>query len=77
MATDLEARIVVWEADHLLRIPSSALFRRGAAWDVFVVDGGKARYREVEIGHRNTRDVELLRGLNDGESASASRRSAP
>jgi HlyD family secretion protein len=63
----LEARIVVWEAAAILTIPSSALFRRGATWNVFVADGGKARYREIQIGHRNTHDVEIVRGLDEGE----------
>lgn len=63
----LEARIVVWDADGILKVPSSALFRRGALWNVFVVDGGRARHRDVETGQRNSREVEILRGLKEGE----------
>ena len=33
----VEARIVVWKSDDVLKIPSSALFRRRSAWNVFVV----------------------------------------
>jgi len=62
----VEARIVLWDADAILKVPASALFRRGAGWKVFAVDEGRARQRDVEIGHRNAREVEILRGLNVG-----------
>jgi HlyD family secretion protein len=64
----LEARVVVWEGDNVLQIPSSALFRRGAVWNVFIVDGGRARRREIEIGHRSGLAVEVLRGIEPGET---------
>ena len=41
----VEARIVVWEGDDVVKVPSSALFRRAGDWNVFVVDGGRARRR--------------------------------
>jgi HlyD family secretion protein len=60
----LEARIVVWQAADVLNVPASALFQKGEnAWSVFVVDGGRARQRPVEIGHRSSRSVEILSGL--------------
>jgi HlyD family secretion protein len=62
----VEAHIVVWEGDNVLQVPSSAVFRRGKVWNVFVVDGGKARHREIEIGHRGPREVEVLSGLEAG-----------
>ena len=64
----IEARIVVWEGDSVLKIPSSALFRRREAWNVFVVDGNKASRRAVEIGHRNPFEVEVLSGLREGDT---------
>jgi HlyD family secretion protein len=64
----LEARIVIWAADNVLKIPSSALFRRGSTWNVFVVDGRQAHLREIELGHRSAGEVEILRGLNEGEA---------
>lgn len=64
----IEARIVVWEGSDVLKIPASALFRRGNAWNVFVVAGGTARAREIDVGHRSTRDVEVLHGLEVGQS---------
>jgi HlyD family secretion protein len=60
----VEARLVVWEADSVLRAPASALYRKGEGWGVFVVENGQARERQVEIGHRTAFDVEVLRGLD-------------
>ena len=48
-------------------VPASALFRRGESWNVFVVERGRARRREVEIGHRSALEVEIAKGLNVGE----------
>ncbi len=62
----LEARIVVWQADDVLRVPSSALFRHGEGWAVFVVDGGVVRLREVEVGARGPFEAELTGGLEAG-----------
>lgn len=64
----VEARIVVWESEEVLRVPASALFRTGEAWTVFVVDGGVARLREVDLGHRGAYLVEIETGLEPGES---------
>lgn len=64
----VEARIVLWEGDDVIQVPASALFRHGAAWAVFVLDGGRARLREVEVGHLATFDAEVVRGLEVGET---------
>ena len=61
----VEARIVVWERDGVVKVPSSALFRRGSEWNVFVVDGGRARRRAVQIGQRGAMEVEVLGGLDE------------
>jgi len=63
----IEARIVIWRADDVLRVPTSALFRHGAGWAVFVVDGNVARRREVELGARGPFEAELQGGLEPGE----------
>jgi HlyD family secretion protein len=59
----VEARFVLWEADDVLQVPESALFRHGEGWAVFVVEGDRARLREVEVGRRNGLRAEVLRGL--------------
>jgi len=63
----LEARIVVWEGTDVLMIPSSAIFRRGDGWSVFVVESGRARRREVAVGHLAARVAEVRSGLTPGE----------
>ena len=59
--------MVLWSGDDVLKVPVSALFRRGESWNVFVVEGGRARRREVEIGHRGALEVEIAKGLSVGE----------
>jgi HlyD family secretion protein len=63
----VEARIVVWEQLDVLRVPTSALFRSGDSWSVFVVKAGKASLRTVELGQRNGIDAQILSGLVEGE----------
>ncbi len=59
----VEANIVTREQANALLIPADAL--QGNA--VFVIDGGRVRKREVKIGIRGTRAVEVLDGLKEGE----------
>ena len=62
----VEVRIIAWEGKDVLVIPSSALFRRGTGWSAFVIENGHARTRDVEIGHRNALQAEILRGITEG-----------
>lgn len=63
----VEARIVTWESDNTLKVPSGALFRDGSTWAVFVIEKGKARLRQLQIGHNNGLEAEVLDGLTEGE----------
>lgn len=63
----VEASIVIWESDDVVRLPVSALGRVGDAWSVFVVNEGRARQRAVRIGHRNPEVAEVLEGVEAGE----------
>ena len=63
----VEARIVLWESDDVLRVPLTALFREGQDWAVFVDSGGRAEKRQVRIGQRNGLEAEILEGLAGGE----------
>ena len=63
----LDVRIVVWQAGNVVKAPSSAFFREGEAWKVFAVEGGEARLRGVEIGHRTAAETEIISGLNEDE----------
>lgn len=62
----VEARMTVWEAPNVITAPASAVFQRGDAWRVFVIDRGRARLRQVEVGHRTGVNVEIVRGLAPG-----------
>lgn len=64
----VEARIVVWEGDDVLRVPTGALFRHSQSWSVFVVDSGRVRVRDVQLGRRNPDLAQVLSGLNEGEA---------
>ncbi|HWC65394.1 MAG TPA: HlyD family efflux transporter periplasmic adaptor subunit, partial [Thermoanaerobaculia bacterium] len=64
----VETAITVWRGEKVLTIPASALFRSGAGWRVFVVEGGRARGRAVDVGHRGASEVEILRGLAEGDT---------
>jgi HlyD family secretion protein len=64
----VEAKIVLWEADNIVKVPASALFRSGPSWSVFVIANGQAQSRALEIGHRNAFEAEVLQGLQEGES---------
>jgi HlyD family secretion protein len=63
----VEPSIVLWEAESVLRVPFSALFRSGDGWAAFVAEDGRARLRQVEIGHENGLEAELISGLREGE----------
>lgn len=62
-----EARIVVWEDDDVLLVPTAALFRQANDWAVFVVEQNRARLRTVRLGQRNSDAAQLLEGLAEGE----------
>ncbi len=63
----VEARIVVWEADHALKVPAGALFRRGQNWAAFVLIGGRAELRRVTVGRSSGSEMQILDGLKAGE----------
>jgi HlyD family secretion protein len=63
----VEVRIVVWESDDVLKLPTSAVFRHGGGWAVFVVEDGVARLRPIEIGERTARELQAVRGIEAGE----------
>ena len=64
----LDVQIVVWQAENVLSVPNSALFRVGDDWNVFVVEGWNAQIRKVEIGHRSRTNTQITEGLEEGET---------
>jgi HlyD family secretion protein len=59
----VEARVVIWEAEKVTTVPGSSLFRVGADWHVFVVEGGRIRERAVGVGQRNQEQAQIRSGL--------------
>lgn len=64
----VEARVVVWEADAVVQVPAGALFRRGGDWVAFVIEDGRARLRAVKAGRAGAQEVQVLEGLQPGET---------
>jgi HlyD family secretion protein len=62
----VEVRIVVWQAEDVVLAPTSSLLRQGDEWAVFVVEGGRARLRPVEVGRRNDSLAQIVSGLSPG-----------
>lgn len=63
----VEAQITLFRADRAVKVPSSALFRDGDRWCVYVVDGDHARRRIVDIARRSSTEAQLDKGLTPGE----------
>jgi HlyD family secretion protein len=63
----VDARIVVHRAQDAVLVPSGALFRDGQDYAVFVVEGGIAKKRVLEVPRRNDRTALVLGGLQPGE----------
>jgi HlyD family secretion protein len=62
----IEARIVVWKENDVLKVPASAVFRHDGGWAVFAARDGVARLTRVEVGQRSGVDVQITSGLADG-----------
>ena len=63
----VQTRIVIWATDSALQVPSSAAFRQQQGWSVFVIEGDRAKMRNIQIGHRSDTSVEILEGISEGE----------
>ena len=63
----VEARIVLWKGDNVLKVPAGALFRQGKDWAVYVIADGRAELRLVQVGHTSGLETEITGGLAEGE----------
>lgn len=61
------ASFVVWSGTDVLQAPASALFRSADGWATFVVEGGRAQQRSVEVGQRTGLTAQVLDGLEAGD----------
>ncbi|MEL6170345.1 MAG: HlyD family efflux transporter periplasmic adaptor subunit [Pseudomonadota bacterium] len=61
------ARVVEWEAEDVLLVPLSAVFRTDDAWFTFVVtEGSIAQRTKIEIAERDGRMALVVSGLEAG-----------
>jgi HlyD family secretion protein len=63
----VEVRIVSWEAERVVKVPTGALFREGSNWAVYKVDAGRVSRTRVEIDHQTAREAEVTSGLKEGD----------
>jgi HlyD family secretion protein len=64
----MDVKIVADEMEKAIVVPIGALFRRGDAWQAFVIEGGRARLREVKVSRRSGRLAAATEGLRPGEA---------
>jgi HlyD family secretion protein len=63
----VEAKIIIWEANDVVKVPAGSLFRQGDRWAAFVVADGRAHLRSVKIGRSSGTETQVLEGLQTGE----------
>ena len=63
----VKAAVVVWSGTNVLTVPSTALFRNGEAWALFVVRNGRATLTPVTVGRTDGTRTVVERGLTDGD----------
>ncbi len=63
----VETAFILWEEPEVLQIPTSAMFRDGDGWAVYVVNQNRAERRKVEPGQRGGIYTQVLSGLEEGD----------
>jgi len=63
----VEANIVIWQSEDVLKVPAGALFRSGNEWFVYVVRQSRAALQNVQLGHLNGIEAEVLKGLSEDD----------
>jgi HlyD family secretion protein len=63
----VEARIVIWDENDVLQVPTGALFRQRNDWAVFLIEEDRAVLRTVEVGRRNSLAAQITAGLQESD----------
>lgn len=63
----VEASFLLWQDDDVLMIPDAAMFKVDGQWSCFVIERGRAKLRQLQIGERNGLEVQVLGGVSEGE----------
>jgi HlyD family secretion protein len=64
----VEVRVVVWQADDVVKVPVGGLFRRGTDWATFSIEGERVTLQSVELGQRTDVDAQVVKGLSAGQT---------
>lgn len=64
---DLDIKIITESKENVLLVPENSLFNIDGKDFIFVNENNKARLREVEKGIESQRQVEVVKGLKEGE----------
>jgi HlyD family secretion protein len=67
----VEARVVVWEGDDVVKVNAGALFRHIGGWAVYRVVGGRAVLTPVEVGQSSGLETQVTKGLQVGDEVVA------
>ncbi|MCO6454108.1 MAG: HlyD family efflux transporter periplasmic adaptor subunit [Pirellulaceae bacterium] len=63
----IEARIVVDQAQDVVKVPVGTLFHQRGQWHVYRIARGHAELQPVEIGISDGRETEIIQGLSAGD----------
>jgi HlyD family secretion protein len=64
----VEARILIWKGDDVVKAPAGAFFRQGETWSVYRVVDRRAQRTRVEPGRTNGLETQILSGLAEGDT---------
>jgi HlyD family secretion protein len=64
----VEVQIVAGEKSGTLVVPRAAVLRAGDKRYVYLLDGGRARRKEVQVGLSGLNDVEIVSGVSEKDS---------
>ncbi len=60
-------RIVAFQKENSILVPSAAIFRDGEDWVLFRVENGRARRTTVDVEHRSGTTVSVRSGVKEGD----------
>jgi len=63
----VSTRLILARENGVLKVPRGPFVEAGGGRWVYVVGDGMARRREVEIGAVSVGEVEIVKGLNEGD----------
>ncbi len=63
----VEARVAIWHGEDVLSVPAGAIFREGNEWKTYRFRDGAAVLTQIEAGHSDGRQTEILSGIEAGD----------